>query len=113
MLKLNMHEKRRHTRHIIKLPAEIIAGGVSIKGTTVRISRRGCFVRSQRSFQEGTPIELAVALADNINFRLKGTVKYARNINYGPLSRQNGMGIEFLQVDPDYSRFVESVDLQD
>lgn len=107
-----MPGKREHTRYVLKVPAEIRSGDVSINGTTVRLSEKGCFVRCQRNFKEGLPVEVVISLPDGNTCRLKGTVKYSRNLNLGALKRDNGMGIEFSGTDPKYIAFVKSIEQQ-
>jgi len=77
-------------------------------GTTVRISEEGVFVRSQKCFTEGTPVGIRLELPGGEVAALKGTVKYARIIDFLP--RQNGMGIEFTEKDDAYLRFIRGLE---
>jgi Tfp pilus assembly protein PilZ len=98
--------KRERTRHLIKIPAELSVGDKTIAGTTVRMSEKGFFVRTQTSFCVGTPVDVTLHLADNRSCVVRGIVKYARNI--GIDKRQNGMGIELSEGDPQYREFIRS-----
>ena len=100
--------KREHTRYIIKLPVEICSGENTIRGITVRASRKGLFVRSQKSFRVGTPVEMILHITDEISSCLQGVVKHTRNIV--ELKRQNGMGIEFTAIDQAYLKVISSVE---
>ncbi len=99
-----MAVKREYPRHIKKLPAEVRAGDLTFKGTTVRLSEKGFFIRSQQSFQVGTPVEIMLHLAEESICRLRGVVRYSKA---GDLfRRENGMGIEVTVKDAKYLEFI-------
>ena len=89
--------KRQNTRYLIKLPIDISFGDYVIRGTTVRVSEKGFFVRSQVSFPVGTSVDINLHITDEWSCKLKGVIKYARKIRL--LERQNGMGIELTEGD--------------
>lgn len=102
-----MVAKREYVRHLVKLPAEVLTGDDTISGITVWMSPKGLFIRSQRSFLVGTPVEIVLHLSGEIFCRLKGVVKYEKS--FVEFRRQNGMGIEFTEVDRKYMEFIKSV----
>ena len=104
----SMAEKREFDRFIVKLPVTISAGGRTLEGTTVRLSRKGLFARTQQSFAEGVTVEIVITLTNNVPCRLRGVVKYARNCDI--VKRQNGMGIEFTQKNEAYEKFISEVE---
>jgi hypothetical protein len=75
-----MTDKREKQRHIKKLPIEVCSGDITLRGTTIRLSEKGLFVRSQENFQEGVPVDITIHLTEEPSCSLKGIVKYARNI---------------------------------
>ncbi len=91
---------------MIKLPVDISFGDDVIRGTTVRVSEKGFFVRSQTSFRVGTLVDINLQLPDEYSCKLKGVIKYARKVNL--LERQNGMGIELTEGDLKYLGFIRS-----
>ncbi len=101
-----MTTKRHSKRYVLKLPAEVRYGDTVIKGTTVRVSEKGFFVRTQVTFPVGTLINVKLRLPDESLCELKGIVKYARSIKL--LERQNGMGIELIQGDLKFLAYVQS-----
>jgi hypothetical protein len=103
-----MAVKRQSRRHIVKIPAELSFSGRMVRGTTVRISEKGFFVRSQTSFPVGTPVEIALHLEDGGTCNLKGIIKYMRNFNI--MMRDNGMGIELTEKDERYQEFIRTVE---
>ncbi len=103
-----MAVKREYKRHIAKLEAEVTADGHILKGTTVRLSEKGFFVRSQQSFIVSTPVEIRLYLTEDNFCRLKGVIKYARSGDI--FKRDNGMGIELTERDPKYLEFIRSLE---
>ena len=99
--------KRQYGRYIVKLPVTIRAGEKKVAGTTVRISKKGFFVRTQDSFAAGVPVEIVLSLTDIDSCKLKGVVKYVRSCDFNP--RQNGMGIELTERDGKYEEFITAV----
>ena len=100
--------KRAYQRFIVKLPVTITAGDRTVKGTTVRVSRKGFFVRAQQSFVAGTVVEATIEFTQTVSFRLKGIVRHVRNL--GLIKRDNGMGIEFIEKNQGYEEFMKNVE---
>jgi hypothetical protein len=99
--------RRESERFLIKVQAEVSASDHCFRGRTVRVSEKGIFVRSQKSFGEETQVNIRLWLPDGKESALKGTVKHARMINFLP--RQNGMGIELTEKDATYMQFILSL----
>ncbi|OGW27948.1 MAG: hypothetical protein A2X59_11615 [Nitrospirae bacterium GWC2_42_7] len=100
--------KRQFPRHIIKLSVEIRAGEQVCKGTTVRLSEKGFFVRAQQSFSIGLPVDITLYLKDDVPCFLKGVVKFAQTAAL--LKKDNGMGIELTEKDKKYEEFVRDLE---
>lgn len=103
-----MTDKREKKRYIKKLPIELCSGDITLRGTTVRLSEKGLFVRSQKTFEKGVPVDITIHLTEELSCSLKGIVKYMRNIDL--LKQKNGMGIELTAKDQRYIDFVRSVE---
>ncbi|HET6516574.1 MAG TPA: PilZ domain-containing protein [Thermodesulfovibrionales bacterium] len=100
--------KRQNRRYLVKLPVEISSGHHSLKGTTIRISERGLFVRSQKGFRVGIPVDITLHLTEDNLCRAKGIIRYVRSTH---LSKQgNGMGIEFTETSYKYQEFIKAVE---
>lgn len=99
-----LRRRRTSQRVVLKVPAEVSAGDQCFKGRTSRVSEKGFFVRSQKSFNEGVRVDIRLKLPDGKEAVLKGIVKYARSVNFLP--RQNGMGIELTEIDDTFTRFI-------
>jgi len=102
-----MRRRRAIKRFLIKVPAEVSANDHCFRGTTVRISEKGLFVRLQQSFVEGTQVTIRLWLPDGKESAVKGIVQYARMVNLLP--RLNGMGIELTEKDATYMQFILSL----
>ena len=102
-----MAVKREFPRYISKFSVEIKSGERVFKGTTVRLSEKGFFVRTQQSFSVGLSVDIILYLRDDAPCFLKGVVKFAQN---GAVSkRDNGMGIELTERDKKYVEFVRDL----
>lgn len=102
-----MAVKRQYQRFIAKLPVELMAGDLLLKGSTVRISEKGFFVRAQKSFSAGTPVDITLHLTDDETCTMKGIIRHVRNIAL--LTRENGMGIELTAKDKKYEDYVKAI----
>lgn len=99
--------RRQYIRYLIKLPVEISFGDELIRGTTVRVSGKGFFVRSQKTFPVRTLVDINLHLTDESSCKLKGIIKYERNIKqFEP--QKNGMGIELTEGNLKYFEFIKS-----
>ncbi len=98
--------KRESERFLIKLPVEVTAGDRVIKGTTVRVSEKGFFVRAQKVFNVGTTVDIDLFVTEESSCRMKGVVKYAETSAISV--RQNGMGVELIETCPGYLKLLRS-----
>ncbi len=105
---MGMPRVRREFRRVIKnLRAVVSAGNLQVKGTTVRVSESGFFVRTQKPFNEGVEVDIALTLPDGTRSKLKGVVKYARRLDV--LHLKNGMGIEITERDLPYTQMIDDL----
>jgi Tfp pilus assembly protein PilZ len=102
-----IRRRRAYKRFVSKVQAEVSADDKCYTGKTVRISEKGFFVRSQKSFREGTPVNIKLLLPEGEESTLRGVVKYARSVNF--LQMMNGMGIELTEKDTAYMQFIRDL----
>ncbi len=102
-----MIEKRKCIRFIVKLPVDVKCDNSVVTGMTVRISDKGLFIRSQKSFQSGVNVYINLHISERTSCTLKGVVRYSRKLNI--LKQKNGMGIELTEKDQTYQEFIDSV----
>ncbi len=103
-----MGVKRENERFLKKLPVEVSAENRVIKGTTVRVSEKGFFVRAQTIFNVGTSVDVKLYISEENLCHLRGTVKFAEKSAL--TARQNGMGIELTERKPEYLKLIRSLE---
>ncbi len=101
-----MGAKRESQRFLKKLPVEVSAENRMIKGTTVRVSDKGFFVRAQTVFSVGTSVNIDLYISEGKPCHLKGIIKFAEKAAI--TARQNGMGVELTEKSPEYLRMIRS-----
>lgn len=101
-----MGNKRESERFLKKLLIEVRANNTVIKGTTVRVSERGFFVRAQTVFAVGTSVDIDLFISEERPCRLRGIIKFAERSAISV--RQNGMGIELTETSPEYLKMIPS-----
>ncbi|MFN3740750.1 MAG: PilZ domain-containing protein [Thermodesulfovibrionales bacterium] len=90
--------KREAKRYVRRLEAEFEGGGLSGRGLTSDISRKGVFIRTQKALAPGTPVIVKLHLADGRISIIKGIVKRAIKVPIYASEIKNGMGIEIKEV---------------
>ena len=100
-------EQRRHKRYMKHCEIEFSTNGTTYRGISSNFSLSGLFIKTSKPFAEDTTVELIVHLPNGIISALKGIVRRAlRN----PVNIQkNGMGIELIEKDSNYSDFIRSI----
>lgn len=88
-----------------RLGAEFTGGGYTYKGFVSNVSETGLFIRTKRSYKEGSPIDIKITLPDGKVSCIKGVVNRAVTDELG-LSAKNGMGIEITHKDDNYVSFL-------
>jgi RNase P subunit RPR2 len=101
-------EKRRTERYIKRLECEFSGAGKTHKGFVSDISEAGLFIRTRRSFKEGSDVDIKLYLPDDSISSVGGVVRRALTSQEGTLAK-NGMGIELLQRDDNYVRLLKEL----
>jgi hypothetical protein len=98
--------KRKNPRFTKRLEARFIADGESFVGITSNLSETGLFIRTKRGFAPDSILDIKLIMPDGNTSSIKGIVKRTVKV---PLSIKNGMGIELLEKDETYMRYVKSL----
>ena len=77
-------------------------------GITSDISENGIFIRTRYGFVPGTIIKIEIYLPEDKISKLKGKVKRSTRTQIASL--KNGMGIEIIEKDSNYTIFLNSMD---
>ncbi len=100
-----MAQKRKERRYKKRLEVEFSASGVTLKGISADISERGMFIRTRYPFRPGTLTDVKIYLPDGQVARVRGIVRHAYKTDITIL--KNGMGIEFVERDMAFERFLQ------
>jgi len=96
--------KRRHARFIRRLETEFSAEGKVYRAISSDFSCKGLFIRTNHAFPPGSILTMTVHLPDGITSHLKGRV--CRALKTTVVSLKNGMGIELIEKDQQYTDFM-------
>src|SRR5262245_7048434 len=99
--KADPSDKRRHPRHVRRIPCELFVRGQRHRGTVVDVSRAGLFVESDAKAPPGTPVTLLIAADQGrtrTEIRVTGRVARSDRIQPAPVAETiGGLGIEVTQ----------------
>ena len=98
--------KRKHDRFVRRLETEFSGEGKNYRGISSDLSRSGLFIRTNHAFAPGTIIDILIHLPDGTSSKLKGTVR--RALKTSVVSLKNGMGIELIEKDGFYAKFLDT-----
>ncbi|NIM04204.1 MAG: hypothetical protein GTN65_00970, partial [Armatimonadetes bacterium] len=96
-------EKRKEERYIKRLGCDFTGAGKTHKGFVSDLSVNGLFIRTRRSFREGSDVDIKLYLPDDSTSNVSGVVRRALTTQEGTLAK-NGMGIELKDKDHNYIR---------
>jgi len=99
-------ERRQHFRVNKSLVSQIFAGHINLFVITGDLSANGIFLISKRCLPVGTAVTIEMVLPDNSVASLRGIVR--RTIDAAACVH-SGMGIEIIERDNNYVRFLNSI----
>jgi len=99
-------EKRQHLRFKQNLISQIFADNTNLFVMTGNLSANGLFLKSKRCLPVDSFITIHMVLPDNSVSSLKGIVR--RTIDTSVFIH-NGMGIQLIEKDGNYNRYLESI----
>ena len=100
-------ERRKHPRFIKRLETRVSINQASSWTISGDLSESGLFIRTNRGYNIGTPIDIELSLPGNRVSFLKGIVR--RTIRTPIPTMRNGMGIEVIEKDETFRDFVKSI----
>jgi hypothetical protein len=99
-------EKRQYFRVKQCLISEIIADNTNLFAMTANLSASGLFLKSKRCLPVDSLITINIVLPDDSLSSLKGIVRRAIDTS---IFIHNGMGIQIIEKDGNYNRYLQSV----
>jgi len=100
-------EQRKDKRFDIRLYVKLKSGSKSSWGLLSDVSKNGLFVKSTQNFSKDAVIDIELFMPDNSVSILKGVVR--RNVELPETHRKFGMGIEIIQKNEVYTKFLRSL----
>lgn len=102
--------KREAKRYVRRLQAEFEGGGLSGRGLTSDISRKGLFIRTQKALAPGTSVTVRLHLSDGKLSTVRGIVRRAIKVPIYASEIKNGMGIEIIEMDDAFSSLLNELE---
>ncbi|VAX31543.1 hypothetical protein MNBD_NITROSPIRAE02-546 [hydrothermal vent metagenome] len=96
--------RRKHKRYTKRIETEFSSGDLLFRGISSDLSEKGLFIRTQHGFVPGTEVNIQLRLPDGSTAQLRGVVK--RTVKTHLHLVKNGMGIEVVESDNNYVKFV-------
>jgi Tfp pilus assembly protein PilZ len=97
-------EKRNFKRKVKRLNITFSDGSVELCGVSSDFSCKGLFIRTRKSFQEGTNLKMKLELEDGLKVSLTGIVR--RSIKTRIKDFKQGMGVELVSFPKEYDDYV-------
>lgn len=96
--------KRNCKRKIRRLNIFFSDGNSEHSGISSDFSCNGLFIRTRKSFTEGTPLQMKLEFENGKKLQLTGIVK--RTIRMLATNFKNGMGVELTSIPSEYDKFI-------
>jgi len=106
-----MGNNRKHKRFIKRCDLEFALNGQTYRGISKDFSLDGLFIMTDDTLSPDSIIDIVVHLPNGLTSRLRGKVRRVlKTTNKGTLitTFKNGMGVEIIEKDTNYSCFVSS-----
>jgi Tfp pilus assembly protein PilZ len=100
-------ERRRHPRFIKRLETKISVGNTHFWSISSDLSESGLFIRTNRSCNVNTPVNIELSLPGNRVSFLKGIARRAVRTPF--FTMRDGIGIEIIEKDRTFTNFVRSL----
>ncbi len=110
---MTQSDKRRHSRKIRRIELTFLSEGARCLGFSSNFSQSGIFIRTNHPAPQDAVIEIQLYLPDGGLSRISGRVMrsalYLGRKVVGARIPKNGMGVEIIEKDAAYERFVASL----
>lgn len=110
-------EKRDCKRKIRRLNISFSDGTESLSGISSDLSCSGLFIRTRKSYKEGTVITMELELEEGLKIPLTGIVRRSLktqvSIRTHMSQHKNGMGVELTEVPAIYEEYVKRLYTED
>jgi len=103
-------EKRRPKRKPVKLKARLFWGSNTYPGTVTNISAKGMFISTKMSPPSDSVLEAVLHINDKhlkVPVHVKWTIRMDLTVD---VDEKNGIGVELLDVSPQYLKFFNNLE---
>jgi hypothetical protein len=104
-------ERRKQKRYTKRCEVTFAINGTTYRGISSNLSLSGLFLKTRNPLVADIPLDLVVHFPDGSTSQLKGITKWASRNAVEKI--KNGMGIEIIEYDPNYSGYVNSMESND
>ncbi|MEW6714159.1 MAG: PilZ domain-containing protein [Nitrospirota bacterium] len=105
-------EKRKRKRKPVNLKVRLFWGKNTYPGTVTSISEKGMFISTKMSPPSDSVFEVVLNVQD-MHLKVPVNVKYAMRIDVTVDSvEKNGIGVEFLDVPPQYLDYFKNLEAE-
>jgi len=109
------HERRRQKRFVKRCTIAFTSDGQTYRGICRNLSLDGLFIKTRKPLALEKTIEMIVHLPDGSTSKLTGKVTRATKEPYSlileraGIPSKDGMGIQLIEKDANYLKFLESL----
>jgi hypothetical protein len=107
-----MDNKRKYKRFITCFEMEYYANGQAYKGISRDLSVTGLFIETDNFLDSDSVVDILIYLPNGLTSKLRGKIRRILKKSFSgkntATSRQ-GMGVEIIEKDLNYSRFITSM----
>ena len=107
-----MDNKRKYKRFITYFEMEYYANGQSYKGISRDLSLNGLFIETDNFLDSDSVVDILIYLPNGLTSKLRGKIRRILEKSPGGKSTttsKQGMGVEIIEQDIIYSRFITSM----
>jgi hypothetical protein len=110
-----MDNKRKYKRFIACFEMEYYANGQAYKGISRDISLTGLFIETDNFLDSDSVIDILIYLPNGLTSKLRGKIRRILQKSLGgkyTTPSKQGMGVEIIEQDLNYNRFITSMYVQ-
>jgi hypothetical protein len=107
-----MDNKRKYKRLIRSFEIEYYANGQAYKGISRDLSVTGLFIETDNFLDSDSIVDILIYLPNGLTSKLRGRIRRILQKSFSgkiTATSKQGMGVEIIEQDLNYSRFITSM----
>ncbi|HDO23188.1 MAG TPA: response regulator, partial [Nitrospirae bacterium] len=101
-------KRRKHLRSLLHKRVALTHNGKVQECYAVSLSTGGIYIRQKEPLPTGSKVDISIDINDENTLNLKGTVIYQKGLYGDVIKIAPGMGIEFIDVNPNESSLLKT-----